>query len=178
MKRVILISLLSVAVLSQGWAQDKDAISRFFAEYAEDEDFTMVTVTKRMFKLFADIEDDDPQRKEAMEAISKIDGLRVLALEDDSVRAPQLYKEAKSKIPLNEYDELMTVRHEGLDLRFVIKEADGIISELLMIGGGKENFFIMSLVGDIDLNQISKLSGAMRIDGFKNLELLDERENR
>ena len=178
MKRVILISLLSVAVLSQGFAQDKDAISRFFTEYAEDEDFTMVTVTKRMFALFADIDSDDPKQKEAMDAISKIDGLRVLALEDDSLRAPQLYKEAKSKIPLDEYDELMTVRHEGMDLRFVIKEANGTIAELLMIGGGKNDFFIMSLVGDIDLNQISKLSGAMNINGFENLELLDDRDNK
>jgi len=176
MKRVLLISILSVAVLSKGFAQDKDAISRFFAEYAEDEDFTVVTVTKRMFALFANIDRDDPKEKEAMDAISKIDGLRVLALEDDSIRAPQLYKEAKTKIPLKEYDELMTIRHDGMDLRFVIKESEGIISELLMIGGGKEDFFIMSLVGDIDLNQISKLSGAMNIDGFENLELLDDRD--
>ena len=70
----------------------------------------------------------------------------------------------------------MTIQHDGMDLRFVIKEANGIIAELLMIGGGKKDFFIMSLVGDIDLNQISKLSGAMNIDGFQNLELLDERE--
>ncbi len=177
MKRVILITFICIAALSNGWAQGQDAISRFFTSYAEDEDFTVVTVTKRMFSLFADIEDDDPNRKEAMEAISKIDGLRVLALEDDSIRAPKLYKEAKTKIPPNEYDELMTIRNkDGMNLRFVIKEADGIITELLMIGGGSKDFFIMSLVGEIDLSQISKLSGAMNIDGFQNLELLDDRE--
>lgn len=177
MKRVLIITILCITSLSNSWAQD-DAISRFFTSYAEDPDFTVVTVTKRMFGLFANIEEGDPNMKEAMDAISKIDGLRVLALEDDSVRAPLLYKEAKTKIPQNEYDELMTIRNkDGMNLRFVIKEANGIIAELLMIGGGADDFFIMSLVGEIDLNQISKLSGAMNIDGFKNLELLDDHKN-
>ena len=72
MKRVTLVTILCIAALSNGLAQGNDAISRFFTSYAEDEDFTVVTVTKRMFSLFADIEDDDPNRKEAMEAISKI----------------------------------------------------------------------------------------------------------
>ncbi len=174
MKRVIIVSLISVMVIGQAWAQGNDAISRFLSKYAEDESFTVVTVTKKMFSLFADIEPGDPDEKEVLEAISKIDGLRVLALENDSIRAPQIFKEAKSLIPAKEYEELMTVRHEGMDMRFLIKDANGKISELLMIGGGKKNFFIMSLVGDIDLSQISKLSGKMKIDGFENLELLDE----
>lgn len=176
MKRVILLSILSICITGSGFAQD-DAITKFLSKYAEDQTFTVVTVTKRMFALFADIDAEDPNHKEAMEAISKIDGLRVLALENDSIRAPQIYQEAKSLIPMKEYGELMTVRHEGMDLRFLIKEEKAIISELLMIGGGKEDFFIMSLIGDIDLNQISKLSGAMNIDGFENLELLDENKN-
>ncbi len=177
MKRVIIISLISVMAIGQSWAQGKDAISRFFSKYAEDESFTVVTVTKKMFSLFADIEPGDPDEKEVLEAISKIDGLRVLALEDDSLRAPQVYKEAKSLIPTKEYEELMTVRHDGMDMRFMIKDSNGKITELLMIGGGKKNFFIMSLVGDIDLSQISKLSGKMKIDGFENLELLDDDKN-
>jgi hypothetical protein len=174
MKRVIIVSLISVMVIGQAWAQSNDAISRFLSKYAEDESFTVVTVTKKMFSLFADIEPGDPDEKEVLEAISKIDGLRVLALENDSIRAPQIFKEAKSLIPAKEYEELMTVRHEGMDMRFLIKDSNGKISELLMIGGGTKNFFIMSLVGDIDLSQISKLSGKMKIDGFENLELLDE----
>jgi hypothetical protein len=166
-----------MAILTQGWAQDKDAITRFFTTYAEDENFTVVTVTKRMFALFADIDAEDPKQKEAMEAISKIDGLRILALEEDSLRAPQLYKEAKKVIPINEYDELMSIRREGMDFRFMIKEEDSKIAELLMIGGSTSDFFVMSLIGDIDLNQISKLSGAMNIDGFENLEMLEDRDN-
>jgi len=174
MKRVVIVSLISVMAVGQALAQNTDAISRFFSKYAEDESFTVVTVTKKMFSLFAEIEPGDPDEKEALEAISKIDGLRVLALENDSIRAPKIYKEAKSLIPTKEYEELMSLRHEGMDMRFLIKDSNGKISELLMIGGGTKSFFIMSLVGDIDLSQISKLSNKMRIDGFEKLELLEQ----
>ena len=56
-----------MSILTQGWAQDQDAITRFFTTYAEDENFTVVTVTKRMFSLFADIDADDPKQKEVMD---------------------------------------------------------------------------------------------------------------
>ena len=99
MKRVIIVSLISLMAIGQAWAQSNDAISRFLSKYAEDESFTVVTVTKKMFSLFADIDPGDPDEKEVLDAISKIDGLRVLALEDDSLRAPQIFKEAKTLIP-------------------------------------------------------------------------------
>ena len=176
MKRVIIL-ILCITFSGQLLAQSNDAISRFLSKYAEDEAFTVVTVSNKMFSLFADIDPDDPEQKEAMEAISKIEGLRVLALEDDSIRSPKIYSEAIALIPDKEYEELFTVRHEGMDMSFKIKEANDTIVELLLIAGGKKNFFIMSLVGDIDLNQISKLSGAMNIAGFENLELLDKRDH-
>ncbi len=177
MKRAIIVSLISVMAIGQIWAQSQqDAITKFLSKYAEDEDFTVVTVTSKMFSLFADIDPDDPDEKEALEAISKIKGLRVLALDNDSIKAPVVYKEAKALIPEKEYEELMTIRHEGMDLKFLIKETKGTIVELLLIAGGNKEFFIMSLVGEIDLSQISKLSRSMRIDGFEKLELLEHRK--
>ncbi len=174
MKRVLII-ILTLAIAFPVWAQSQqDAITKFLSKYAADEDFTVVTVTSKMFSLFADIDPGDPDEKEAMEAISKIKGLRILALENDSIKALAVYKEAKALIPEKEYEELMTIRSEGTDMKFLIKEAKGTIVELLLIAGGNDEFFIMSLVGDIDLSQISKLSHKMRIDGFEKLELLEQ----
>ena len=172
MKRVT-VFLVAIVLMAPAWGQSDDAITRFFSKYADDPDFTVVTVTSKMFSLFAELDPEDPAEKEAMEAISKIDGLKVLAL-DDSLKSMTIYKEAKSMIPTREYEDLMTVRHEGQDLNFMIKESNGVIRELLLLAGGDNEFFIMSLVGEIDLGQISKLSGKMNIDGFENLELLDE----
>ena len=171
---------LIIIILMTGFAgslqAQNDAISKFFTKYAEDENFTLVNVTKRMFSLFSEIDADDPDSKEAMNAISKLDGLRVLAL-DDSTRSLALYKEALTLIPKKDYEELMTVRHEDQDLQFLIKESGSKIVELLMVAGGNDGFFIVSLVGDIDLSQMSKISSSMNIDGFENFKHLDDDED-
>ena len=173
MKKLATITTILLAFLAiQVQAQD-DAISKFFGKYVDDEDFTQVTVTSRMFGLFANLDPEDEEDKELTDAISKVKGLRILAKENaDDGKA--LYKEAFSLIPAKEYDELMSIREKDSDMKFLIKEKDGIIAELLMIMGGDTEFFLLSLVGEIDLNQISKLSRTMDIDGFDKLGRMDE----
>ncbi|GAA0893341.1 hypothetical protein GCM10009122_30200 [Fulvivirga kasyanovii] len=169
MKKVI---VLVVGVMMTVQLNAQDAISKFFSKYEGDTDFTHVSVTSRMFGLFTNLEMDSKEDQEVMDAISKLKGLKILAKEN-TTKGKELYKEAFSLIPKNEYDELMSVRDEDKDMKFMIKEKDGKISELLMVMGGNNEFFILTLFGEIDLKQISKISKAMDIDGLEGLEKLD-----
>ncbi|MCG8384335.1 MAG: DUF4252 domain-containing protein, partial [Cytophagales bacterium] len=98
---------------------------------------------------------------------------KILAKEDTD-RGKELYREAFSLIPKNEYDELMSIRDEDNDMKFLIKEKNGKVSELLMVMGGNDEFFILTLFGEIDLKQVAKISKAMDIDGLENLERIDK----
>lgn len=169
-KSLIIIGIIFTSIVAQ--AQD-DAISRFFAKYQDDDDFTQVNITSRMFGLFTDMEVNDEEDQEVLDAISKINGLKIL-VKDNARDGKALYKEAFSKLPKGEFDELMSIKDGDQDMKFMIKEKGNIISELLMIGGGDNEFYIMSIVGDIDLKQISKLSSKMHIDGLQNLEKLKD----
>jgi len=169
-KSLIIIGIIFTSFAAN--AQD-DAISKFFEKYQDDEDFTQVNITSRMFGLFTDMEVNDEEDQEVLDAISKISGLKILVKENTN-NGKALYKEAFSKLPKGEFDDLMSIRDGDTDMRFMIKEKGKIISELLMIAGGDEQFFILSIVGDIDLKQISKLSSKMNIDGLKGLENLKE----
>jgi len=146
-----------------------DAITKFFNKYSSDESFTQVTVSGKMFNLFTNMEADTPEDKEVLEAISKLKGLRILAKEDDP-NARALYKEAFSLVPAKEYEELMSVRDKDKDMKFLIKESGGKISELLMIMGGTKEFMVLSLFGEIDLKQVSRIGKKMNVDGLENLE--------
>ena len=44
-----------------------------------------------------------------------------------------------------------------------------------MLSGAGKDFFLMSLIGDIDLNKISKLSKSLDVDGIENLDKLDKK---
>ena len=167
----LVLSLLSTVV----FAQD-DAITKYFSKYDNDENFTHVTVTSRMFGLFANLDSEDQEDKELLDAISKVKGLRIIAKDEISTaEADALYNEAFKLIPMKTYDELMTVKDKESDMKFLIKEEKGIITELLMVIHGKTEFFLLSLVGDIDLKQISRLSKTMDIDGFEHLNKIDDK---
>lgn len=152
-----------------------DAISKFFAKYQNDESFSQVTVSSKMFALFTNMEVESAEDKEVLDAISKIKGLRILAKED-ARNARELYKEAFSLIPVKDYEELMTVRDKDQDMKFLIKDdGKGKISELIMVMGGNDDFMVMTLYGEIDLKQVSRIGKKMDIDGLDKLEQLDKK---
>ena len=171
MKKLFVISILLLCTLAA--SAQNDAISKFFSKYENDDSFTQVVVTARMFGLFANLDAEDPEDQEVIDAVSKVKGLKILT-KDNISNGKEMYADAFKMIDSKEYEELMTVKDRENDMKFLIKEKEGTISELLMVLGGEHEFLILSLVGDIDLKQISKLSKSMDIEGFENLEKLDK----
>lgn len=165
-----MIALMMVAV-NAVFAQD--AISKFFTKYQSDESFSQVTVSSKMFNLFTNMEVESKEDQEVLNAISKLKGLRILAKENTS-DARALYKEAFALIPTKEFEELMSVRDKDKDMKFYIKESGGKISELVMIMGGTDDFMVMSLFGEIDLKQVSKIGKKMNVDGLQKLEKMND----
>jgi hypothetical protein len=172
MKKIVAIVVLTIAV-SSAYAQD--AISKLFSKYQDDQSFMQVNVSGKMFSLFTNMEADSPEDKEVLNAISKLKGLRILRKENTS-DARALYKEAYALIPTKEFEELMSVRDKDADMKFYIKETAGKISELVMIMGGTDDFMVMSLFGEIDLKQVSRIGRKMDVKGLENLEKMEHHD--
>ena len=172
MKKIVVIVALLIT-FNGAFAQD--AISKFFSKYQNDETFTQVNVSSKMFSLFTNMDAETPEDKEVLEAISKLKGLRILHKENTS-DARSLYKEAFALIPVKEFEELMSNRDKDNDMKFYIKETGGKISELVMIMGGTDDFMVMSLFGEIDLKQVSRIGRKMDVKGLENLQNIDRDE--
>ncbi len=166
-----LMMLMSIGV----FAQD-NAIAKFFSKYQDDETFSQVTISSKMFSLLTDMDIDDPEDKEVIDAISKLKGLRILA-KDNARDGRVLYKEAMALLPVKDYEELMSVRDDDKDMKFFIRSGSsaGKIAELVMVMGGNDDFMVLSLFGEIDLKQIGKIGSKMDIDGLENLHRLDDK---
>jgi hypothetical protein len=175
MKKIFAIVGLML-IMNGAFAQD--AISKFFTKYQNDESFSQVTVSSKMFGLFTNMDAETAEDKEVLEAISKLKGLRILG-KQDARNARELYKEAFTLIPIKEYEELMSVRDKDKDMKFYIKEGSaGKINELLMVMGGNTEFMVMSLFGEIDLKQVSRIGKKMDVKGLENLENMGDHKKK
>ena len=164
MKKISLVLIIGL-VGSSLFAQS-NAVSKHFAQYQRDISFTKISVTSRMFSLFADIDAEDEDQAELLEAMSKLKGVKGLVNEESS-DSKELYFDAVETIAADgSYEELMTVEDAQENVQFMIREEGDVIQELLMILGGNQQFIVMSLYGEIDLNSIAKLSKVFGVKGF------------
>ena len=159
--KIFIVLVFACFAFQRADAQAANAIDKYFQQYVEDDRFTVVYISSKLFELIGklDVEglDMDDKEAEAIFDLAKdLRGLRILVSEEDS---EALYEEAKGKINTKEYEVLMTVRSKDEDnFEFLVKEEDDIINELLLLVGGGDEFVLMSFVGKIDMEKVSKLA--------------------
>jgi hypothetical protein len=161
-----LVLFLPLILIGTGVFAQDDAIGKFFGKYVDDSRFSVVSVSPKMFRLLAKA-NWDTIPSDIKQTVSKLTSLRILSTETTPA---QFYKEALTRIDRKEYEELITVRNKNDNVHFMVKESGGVIHELLMIAVDNEDFTLMSFVGDIDLDKMSRLSSSMSIKGMENLK--------
>ena len=165
-----LLMMLPLFLLAAGTATaQNDGITRFFNQYMDDERFTVVFVSPKMFQMVAKIQTDDEDWNKFRDVVKDLGGLRVLT--SDSIQnGLAMYKDALSKVPIGEYSELLTVRDGQQNVRIWIKDTGNIIDELLLLVGSPDEFTLLSFTGKIDLDKISTLSKTLDIKGADQLD--------
>jgi hypothetical protein len=165
-------AILIITIFFASSAMAQDAIQRYFAEYADDPQFSSVVISSKMFQLFSSIDPQSAGGKEFADAISGIRGIRIVASEEVT-DGKATFTKVNKKIGA-EYEILMSVDEKDEKVRFFIRDEGPVIKELLMLVGGDSKLFIMSISGDIDLKKISALSKSMNVGGMNYLENLND----
>ncbi len=170
-----LLMMLPLLLLAAGSAMaQNDGITRFFNQYVDDERFTVVFVSPKMFQMVAKIETDDEDWNKFRDVVKDLGGLRVLTA-DSIGNGVAMYKDALSRVPVGEYSELLTVRDGQENVRIWIKDSGNTIQELLLLVGSPEEFTLLSFTGKIDLDKISTLSRTLDIKGADKLEKIKQK---
>lgn len=173
MKKITLI-LIAVLLCNIGFSQN-NAVTKHFSTYQKSKDFTKVSVTSKMFSLFADIDTDDPDQQELIEAMSKIKGIKAV-VNEKTENSAELYANAIQTISKDSnYEELMSIEDASENVMFMVHDNGGVINELLMILGGEKQFMVMSLYGEIDLSQMARLSRVLNIQGMEQFQALEKK---
>ena len=169
-----------------------------FDKFEDMDGVTSVIVNQKMFKMLMDlqIQTDDPEAQEMIDMVGKITGLKVLTTGDDKISA-QMNSTFNSYLKSANLQELMRIKDGDQTVKFYVKEGkdDNHVKELLMfvnglkeltkgqdinINGEKREIetVLLSLTGDIDLRQISKLTNKMNVPGGDQLKKVGEKNKK
>jgi hypothetical protein len=174
MKTLLIISGLIFTTMG---LNAQSIMDKLFDKYSGTEGYTSVYISKYMFDMFRNDQNIDQKSEEDLnQVISKLTGIKILVTDDDpATPAPvNLYQEIMKVIPSSPYKEIMVVKEKDQNIKFYVKENGNRVAELLMvIGGNKENVLI-SIQGDIDMKNISKLAKSMNVEGMENLQKIDK----
>ncbi len=161
-----------------------------FDKYEDQEGVTSVVINQKMFKMLAtmgvDLEDKEAQ--EYVNMAKNITGFKVFTTGDEKISA-DMNSTVKSYLKKSDLEELMRIKDGDQTVFFYVKEGkdENHVKELLMfvnglkemtkgenitINGKKREIetVVLSLTGDIDLRQISKLTNQMNMPGGEQLK--------
>jgi hypothetical protein len=169
-----------------------------FDKFEDMDGVTSVIVNQKMFKMLMDlqIQTDDPEAQELVDMVGKITGLKVLTTGDEKISA-DMNATFNSYLKSANLQELMRIKDGEQTVKFYVKEGkdDNHVKELLMfvtglkemtkgqditINGKKREIetVILSLTGDIDLRQVSKLTNKMNVPGGDQLKKVGDKKNK
>lgn len=167
MKRLIVsILILGTSLIA---VSQNSPIDKFFDKYSGKEGYTSVFISKYMFNMFSSI---DPEDKELQQIFSGLSSIKILATQTPAIGI-NFHKEVMKELQEKDYKELMIIKEKDQDIKFMVKENQGKIVELLLISGGKDNVLISIQGENINLKNISNLSKSMKIEGLENLEKIE-----
>lgn len=164
-----MISMLAILFTSIGLFAQNNAIDKFFDAYQDNEDFSVVYVSPKMFQMLAKVATEELD-EDVNAVVKDLKGLKILRTD---VNSAAVYKDAVTKINTKEYELLLTARDKGQNVNFYTKTSGSdVIEELLLLVGGEKEFVLLSFVGTLDLDKIAKLASKLNMDGAEHLEKL------
>jgi len=174
MKKVILILgmvLLPIVTSAQN----------YFDSLEDQDGITSVIVNANMFNLMSkiDVSTEDPEAEEYINLIKNITSLKVFVSKSD-VTTTKMQNMMSKYLKKSNLQELMRVKDGDTNVKFFMKEGSNSnkVSELLMFVKGTDlkvegkniETVLLTLTGDFDLKQVSKLTKKMNIPGGEHLK--------
>ena len=147
MIRTFIITLLITFCSVSSYGQQS-----FFDKYAEMEGVTSVYITKSMLSLF-------PKGQTSVNGVnigniaSRLDNIQILSADEQPI-IDKLRKETSGINTRNGYEELMRVCEDGEKITIYFKDGKKDKKEFVLLMDQKDEFTIISIVGDLTLQEI------------------------
>ena len=168
-----LIVLIATILIPMCTFSQTDAVTTFYEKYSEVEDAVQVEFTGWISKKIVEFSDDEDVKR----ALKDVTGLRILVLEkaNEAMRAD--FKTLRRDIPRGNYEPLLKVREgKHTTVEFLIKEANGIVDDVLLMVNDGDELVLLNLTGKFNLKDLDKINLDMDIDGINHFDKLKKED--
>lgn len=171
MKRILIIALSILLALP---AVAQNVIDQHFKQYQQQDNFTSIHITAKMFELasYVELEDASEDLQEMLSFIRTMNTFDMI-VGQEIANSQSDYDRALRTVS-REFEELMHVEDEEGNFTFFIDETKGVVHELVMVGMGAEEFLVFSLTGNMDLRQLSEMAKWVQAQEFDQMKKLSD----
>lgn len=156
--------LLSAVLLTAGLTHAQSgAFDGLIEKYKSDPAFTYAFLSKDLFEVVSRADMEDKDWKKLQNVVRNIGTLSIL-VGDSLPDALPIYREALSLVPTDAFDELLTVRDGQDKVRIWAAEANGTITDLVLLVGSTHDFVLICFAGNLELGNIAELAALFDAD--------------
>ncbi len=132
------------------------ALDKYFSDIIDKDEFTVVDVSKNMFKKMAKSMSSDTD-EDLSDVIASIESMKTIKIEGVD---GQNYLPSFSQTMLdNNFEELVSIQEKGERVKIYSDPlSEDKVKELVIMVSNKDMFYAMDMTGDLDLYQIAKLN--------------------
>ncbi len=174
MKKII-ITLIVFFSAFIAFAQDNSV----FDKYEENDDVTTVVVTKQAFLMLKKVTSESKEAQEYKRLVSGLNELKVFTTENTKV-ATDMRLTFDNYIKTKKLVELMRVKDKEANVKIFVRQGsnEDYVTEFIMlvdemgvtVNNAKPEVVIVSLTGNINLNDIAKITAEMNIPGNEHVK--------
>jgi len=177
-KKILSILLIAIIIIPFGLIAQDSPIDIIIKKYGDEDGFTTVVITEEMFALFANIETDE-ESEDFNNVMKGLKSIKIITFDNSEYEKAQLnfYMSLQEDLTSEEYTELMSIKEKDQDVKFFIRKLkSGKIGEMIMVSGGEGDNTLISIQGELDLNDMSDLSHSLGIKGLEHLKEVEMHE--
>ena len=155
MKKILYTLVAAVLCSFQSFAQDA-AINRFFSEYENRDNVTLISLSGKAFEIASQIDVQSDETEDFKRIAGQITGFRML-IDNNDTDAKSTAKRARREIS-SKFEDLITIREKDSDVKIAINESNGLVTEIIAIIGSDTDFMLASISGRIKLSDVTEVT--------------------
>lgn len=148
-KLIIAIAIMVIPFLA---SSQNECIEKFYDKYVGNEKITDISLNGWILSLASEMSDDEGDK-----ILEKITKLRIMIAEENNTISKTEIKQLMKDVRKNKFEDLMTIRDDGNQINFMIRENNNTITNVLVVIRGDDDFILLSLEGNLNFDDLKEL---------------------